>query len=124
MRHLLVSLFALLALSHLGACETSGEETTIEGDIARCRALCESNKSCAGADPDRNCASYCIHLDPAIVGGHCRIRYGVLLDCVEALDDVCDAPSECESELGDYESCISTYCSDHTEQCADVSGPF
>jgi hypothetical protein len=124
MRHFLAGLLALLALSHLGACETSGDEGATEGDIARCRVLCENKKSCPDADPDRNCTTYCIHLDSIIVGGRCRIRYGLLLDCAEARDDLCDAPTECETELGDYDSCISTYCSDHREQCADVSGPF
>jgi hypothetical protein len=125
MRHFLVSLIALLALSHLGACETSGEEEGgTEGDIARCRVLCEDNKSCPGADTHRSCATYCINLDPVIVGGHCRIRYGALLDCDEALTDVCDAPTECTTELDDYNTCVNTYCAGRSEQCADVSGPF
>jgi hypothetical protein len=124
MRHLLVSLIALLALSHLEACQTSGDEGATEGDIARCRGLCENKKSCPDADADRNCTTYCIDLDSIIVGGRCRIRYGLLLDCDEALADICDAPTECVTELGDYDTCISTYCSDHTDQCANVSGPF
>ena len=124
MRHLLVALLALLALSHLEACQTSGEEGTTGGDIARCRVLCENNKSCPDADADRDCTTYCINLDSPIVGGRCRIRYGLLLDCNEALDDLCDGPTECETELGDYETCINTYCSDRTVQCADVAGPF
>lgn len=125
MRHLLIGLIALLALSHLGACETtSGDEGGAEGDIARCRVLCENKKSCSGADSDRNCTTYCINLDPIIVGGRCRIRYGLLLDCNEALADLCDAPTECETERGDYDTCVNTYCSDRTEQCAGASDPF
>jgi hypothetical protein len=123
-RHLFVGLLALLALCHLGACESSHDEGATDGDIARCRALCENKKSCAGADPDRTCTTYCINLDRIIVGGRCRIRYGLLLDCYEALDDLCDAPTECEAELGDYGTCVDTYCSERTEQCADGSEPF
>jgi hypothetical protein len=124
MRHLLVSLVALLALCHLEACETSGGEAASEGDIARCRVLCENQKSCPGADADKTCTTYCIDLDSIIVGGHCRVRYELLLDCDEALGDICEASTECKTELDDYDTCISTYCSDHTEQCADVVGPF
>jgi len=123
-RHLLVSLIALLALCHLEACESSGEERAGEGDIARCRVLCEKQKSCPGADADRNCTTYCVDLDSIIIGGRCRVRYELLLDCDEALGDVCDGPTECDTALDDYDTCISTYCSDHAEQCADVFGPF
>ncbi|HEX6277515.1 MAG TPA: hypothetical protein VFZ53_30940 [Polyangiaceae bacterium] len=124
MRHILASLLALLAMSYLGACQTSGAEEATEGDIARCRLLCESNKSCDGADTGRSCMTYCINLDSIIVGGRCRIRYQNLLDCDEALEDLCDAAAECAMELADYDSCVATYCAGHREQCADVSGPF
>ena len=38
--------------------------------------------------------------------------------------DLRAALTECETELQDYDTCISTYCSDHTERCADTFGPF
>jgi hypothetical protein len=123
-RRFLATWIAFFALSYLGACQTSRGEEATEGDIARCRLLCESNKSCSGADEGRDCMTYCIELDGIIVGGRCRIRYGTLLDCDEELSDVCDAPTDCAAELADYDACIATYCANHREQCADVLGPF
>jgi hypothetical protein len=123
-RRFFIGLLALLALSYLGACQQSASEEATEGDIARCRLLCESNKSCSGADASRDCMTYCIDLDGIIVGGRCRIRYGTLLDCDEALEDLCDAPTECDMELADYDACIATYCSSHREECTEVLGPF
>ena len=122
MHHFLVSLLALLALCYLEACETSGDDAS-EGDIARCRVLCEDQKSCPGADTDEDCTTYCVSLDSIIIAGRCRVRYQLLLDCDEALVDLCDEPTECATERGDFDTCTSEYCSDHADECADVFGP-
>ena len=120
MRFAFITVSALLATSCF---EASGDDDDAsQGDIARCRAICQASKECPLADPDRDCTTYCYELDRIIVAGACRTRFKTLLDCDEALEDVCTEAVDCSGEFGDYVSCIDAYCADHGAECEDIFG--
>jgi hypothetical protein len=121
MRLATVAVSALLAL---GCFQASGddEDDAGEGSIARCRAICQASRSCPQADPNVDCTTHCYGLDRIIVAGACRTRFNALLDCDEALDDICTESVDCSEELTDYGSCIDAYCDEHVAECEDVFG--
>jgi hypothetical protein len=119
MRLAIITMSALLAM---GCFEASGDDDASQGDIARCRMICQASKECPLSNPDRDCTTHCYELDRIIVAGACRTRFDALLDCDETLDDICTESVNCGDELRDYGSCIEAYCADHMAECEDVFG--
>jgi hypothetical protein len=119
MRFAFITVSALFAM---GCFEAGDDDDTSGGDIARCRTICEASKECPTSDPELDCTTRCYELDRIVVAGACRTRFDALLDCDEALVDICTEGVDCDEELADYSSCVEEYCADHVAECEDVFG--